>query len=71
VANEFGDCLAGWWFADRAAATPPVKISTSTRQQLNIIIADKRGNPFKITTQIRPNDREGAGSGDDLQPREA
>jgi len=38
-------------------STAPVKISTSIGQ-LNIIIADKRGDRFKITKQIRPNDRE-------------
>jgi hypothetical protein len=30
------------------------------RQQLGIIVADERSNAFKIATQIRLDDREGA-----------
>jgi hypothetical protein len=32
---------------------------SASGKKLNIIIADNRCNPFKITTQIRPKDREG------------
>jgi hypothetical protein len=44
----------------RLSRSDALKISTGTGQQLNIIIADTCGNPFKITTQKRLNDREGA-----------
>jgi len=60
VANEFGDCLAGWWFADRAAAPPrsrsrPASGSSTSSSPTSAAIASR--SPSKYAPMIAKSHR--------------